>query len=78
MDRFGKADIRKMEIETRPFGKELNAAMPWRHRMYIGLLREGPLGLGDGQKAKELPKRAIRGWMARLKLNGPFEAEWTV
>ncbi len=44
MDRFGKADIQKMEIETRPFGKELNTAMPRRHLMGIGLLREGPLG----------------------------------
>ena len=33
-----------MEIETRPYGKELNAAMPRRHRMGIGLLSEGPPG----------------------------------
>ncbi len=52
MDSFGKADIRKMEIETRPFGKELNAATPRRHRMGIGLLREGPLG-------RVLPQRAL-------------------
>ena len=52
MDPFGKADVQKMEIETRPFGKELNAATPWRHRMGIGLLREGPLG-------RVLPQRAL-------------------
>ncbi len=52
MDHFGKADVRKIEIETRPFGKELNAAMPRRHWMGIGLLREGPLG-------RVLPQRAL-------------------
>ncbi len=52
MDHFRKADIWKMEIETRPFGKELNAAMPQRHWMGIGLLREGPLG-------RVLPQRAL-------------------
>ncbi len=52
MDRFGKADVWKMEIETRPYGKELNAATPQRHQMGIGLLSEGPPG-------RVLPQRAL-------------------
>ncbi len=68
---FGKA-----ESKTRPFGKELNTAMPRRHRTGIGPLGEGPPGRilsqrgpikpsGGAQpletvKGKGLSKRAVQ------------------
>ncbi len=93
MSHFRKPNVREAETETKPFGKELNTAMPRRHQMGIGLFvrgtyREGPHSMGPIKpsggaqplgmvKGKELPEQTV--WVEwSIPTGGPIWVKWAV